>query len=204
MEELVSQLIKSGYLKIPEIVEAFIKIDRVDFVPDSLRDLAYVNEPLAIGEGQTISQPLTVAFMLELLELAPGQKVLDVGTGSGWQAALLAEIVGLHGKVISIERIKSLLEQAQYNLLKFHFNNLELVIGDGSLGYPDEAPYDRIVAAAVAKEIPQAWKDQLKIGGIIVAPRGGSLVKLIKYNAAEFKEEDFPGFVFVPLIRNNE
>ena len=204
MEELVSQLIKSGYLKIPEIVEAFIKIDRVDFVPDSLRDFAYVNEPLSIGEGQTISQPLTVAFMLELLELAVGQKVLDIGTGSGWQAALLAEIVGLHGKVISIERIKSLLEQAQYNLLKFHFNNLELVIGDGSLGYPDEAPYDRIVAAAVAKEIPQAWKDQLKIGGIIVAPRGGSLVKLIKYNAAEFKEEDFPGFVFVPLIRNNE
>ncbi|MEK7175031.1 MAG: protein-L-isoaspartate O-methyltransferase [Patescibacteria group bacterium] len=204
MEELVSQLIKSGYLKIPEIVEAFIKIDRVDFVPDSLRDFAYVNEPLSIGEGQTISQPLTVAFMLELLELAVGQKVLDIGTGSGWQAALLAEIVGLHGKVISIERIKSLLEQAQYNLLKFHFNNLELVMGDGSLGYPDEAPYDRIVAAAVAKEIPQAWKDQLKIGGIIVAPRGGSLVKLIKYNAAEFKEEDFPGFVFVPLIRNNE
>ena len=204
MEELVSQLIKSGYLKIPEIVEAFIKIDRVDFVPDSLRDFAYVNEPLSIGAGQTISQPLTVAFMLELLELAVGQKVLDIGTGSGWQAALLAEIVGLHGKVISIERIKSLLEQAQYNLLKFHFNNLELVMGDGSLGYPDEAPYDRIVAAAVAKEIPQAWKDQLKIGGIIVAPRGGSLVKLIKYNAAEFKEEDFPGFVFVPLIRNNE
>lgn len=202
MDKLVSQLIKSGYLKTPAVVSAFKKVDRKDFVPERLKDFAYVNEPLAIGEGQTISQPLTVAFMLELLELAAGQKVLDIGTGSGWQAALLAEIVGWHGKVISIERIKSLLEQARYNLLKFHFNNLELVIGDGSLGYPDEAPYDRIVAAAVAKEIPQAWRDQLKIGGIIVAPRGGSLVKLTKYNVAEFKEEDFPGFVFVPLIQD--
>lgn len=204
MDELASQLIKSGYLKSPAVISAFKKIDRKDFVPEHFKSFAYVNEPLAIGEGQTISQPLTVAFMLELLELDPGQKVLDVGTGSGWQAALLAEIIGSQGKVISVERIKSLSEQARFNLLKFHFNNIKLVIGDGSSGYPDEAPYDRIVAAAAADAIPQTWEDQLKIGGIIVAPVGNSLVKLTKLDDAELKEEEFPGFVFVPLIKNDE
>ena len=138
--------------------------------------------------------------MLELLELAAGQKVLDVGTGSGWQAALLAEIAGPQGLIVSIERIKSLSESARQNLSKFNFNNLKLAVGDGSWGYPQESPYDRIIAAASADSIPQAWRDQLKPGGVIVAPVGESLVKLVKIGGNRFKQEEYPGFVFVPLV----
>ena len=200
MDKLVSELIKTGYLKTPAVIDAFRKIDRKDFVPESIKDFAYVNRPLSIGEGQTISQPLTVAFMLEHLELAHGQKVLDVGTGSGWQAALIAEIVGYEGNVISIERIKSLSESATKNLSEFQFNNLELAVGDGSFGYRDEAPYDRIVAAASADSIPKVWKDQIKVGGIIVAPVASSIIKVIKISSDKFEEEEYPGFVFVPLV----
>jgi len=202
MNELVDSLISQGYLKSAAIIAAFRKIDRKDFVPEELKDFAYVNEPLTIGEGQTISQPLTVAFMLELLELEKGQKVLDVGTGSGWQTALLAEIVGPKGLVVSIERIKSLSQQAQENLLKFHFNNIKLVVGDGSVGLKKESPYDRIIVAASAQDIPSAWKEQLNQGGIIVAPVGTSLIKIAKKSEDRFSQEEFPGFVFVPLIRN--
>ncbi len=200
MDRLVSELIKTGYLKTPAVIDAFKKIDRKDFVPESLKDFAYVNRPLSIGEGQTISQPLTVAFMLELLELAPGGKVLDVGTGSGWQAALIAEIIGPAGSVVSIERIKSLSDQAKINLTRSDLVNLKLVVGDGYLGYPDEAPYDRIVAAAASNAIPLSWKEQLKIGGIIVAPVEGSLVKIVKISDDKFETEEYPGFVFVPLV----
>ncbi|MBI4120408.1 MAG: protein-L-isoaspartate O-methyltransferase, partial [Parcubacteria group bacterium] len=124
----------------------------------------------------------------------------DVGTGSGWQAALLAEIVEPQGSVVSIERIKSLSDSARENLAKFRFGNFKLVVGDGSRGYQEEALYDRIIAAASAGSIPQAWRDQLKPGGVIVAPVGGSLVKLTKVSAGKFKEENYPGFAFVPLI----
>lgn len=202
MDKLISQLIKSGYLKSPAVIAAFKKIDRRHFVSEHLKDFAYVNEPLAIGEGQTISQPLTVAFMLELLELAPSQKVLDIGTGSGWQAGLIAEIIGSNGKVVSIERIENLSHQARANLSMFNFDNIKLVVGEGSLGHQPEAPYDRIVAAATAHKLPQAWKDQLKVGGIIVAPVNTSLIKLVKKSEAEFTQEDYPGFVFVPLVKN--
>jgi protein-L-isoaspartate(D-aspartate) O-methyltransferase len=200
MHDLVDELVETGYLKTTRIIDAFRKIDRRDFVPEDYKNFAYLNQPLPISGGQTISQPLTVAFMLELLELSEGQRVLDIGTGSGWQAALLAEIVGLKGKVVSIERIESLSRQAQKNLSKFHFDNLELVVGNGGLGYPLGVPFDRIVAAASAGEIPMAWKEQLKIGGIIVAPVGHSLVKLVKKSENEFETERHEGFVFVPLV----
>lgn len=202
MEKLIDFLIARGYLRTPSIIAAFRRIDRKDFVPEELGDFAYVNEPLSIGDGQTISQPLTVAFMLELLELEKGQRVLDIGTGSGWQTALLAEIVGPKGLVVSIERIESLSQQAQENLLKFHFNNIKLVVGDGSLGLKKESPYDRIIVAASAQDIPSAWREQLKQGGIIVAPVGTSLIKIAKKSEDRFSQEEFPGFIFVPLIRN--
>ena len=200
MEKLVSELIKTGYLKTPAVISAFRKIDRKDFVPETIKGFAYANRPLDIGEDQTISQPLTVAFMLELLELSPGLKVLDVGTGSGWQAALIAEIVGQGGLVVSIERIKKLSDQASRNLAKYEMSNLKLVVGDGSQGYPNDAPYDRVVAATASDAVSSAWKEQLRVGGIIVAPVGTSLVKIIRVSDDKFEVEEYPGFVFVPLV----
>src|SRR3989338_2528960 len=165
---LVQSLIKDGYLHTSHIVEAFRTIDRVHFVPDALKNGAYVNAPLPIGHGQTISQPLTVAFMFELLQPESGHRVLDVGAGSGWTTALLAHIVGVKGKVLAVERVQELAEFGKINVAKFDFIDkgiVEFLCADGSRGYPAGAPYDRILAGAAAfGQIPQAWKEQLAVG----------------------------------------
>lgn len=208
--ELVDSLIKDGYLRTPSIISAFKKIDRADFVPDNLRHEAYVNAPLPIGFGQTISQPLTVAFMLELLKPEAGNKVLDVGAGSGWQAALLAEIVGpaaAGGKVFAVEIVGELLEFGKMNVEKYDFvkeGRVEFAQSDGSLGLPKYAPFDRIIAAAAGQEIPESWKIQLKIGGRLVAPVGSDLILLVKQSETDFKQKEFPGFAFVPLVSGEE
>lgn len=202
-EELLEELIKDGYLKTASIIEAFKKIDRVKFVPAGEEPHAYENRPLPLPEGQTISQPLTVAFLLELLEPKRGEKILDVGAGSGWQTALLAELVGEAGKVISVERVKQLQEFAAANLTKFGFiekGTVRVVHGDASQGYAPEAPYDKIVAAAAAPAIPEEWKTQVKVGGKIVAPVGEAIVVLEKTGPEEFEERTFHGFRFVPLV----
>lgn len=201
-EELVDELTKGGYLKNPNLTQTFREIKREDFVPPELKSEAYVNAPLPIGLDQTISQPLTVAFMLELLLPQPGEKILDVGTGSGWQAALLAHAVGNNGKVIGLERLPELKEIAQANINKYEdlTPRVEIIQTDGSKGYEEEAPYDKIIAAATAAEIPEAWKEQLKVGGIIVAPVGESVVSLNKIAADKFETKEYYGFVFVPLI----
>lgn len=202
-EELINLLILDGYLKTPEIIEAFRKIDRIDFVPEKYRNLAYLNEPISIGEGQTISQPLTVAFMLELLEPKSGEKILDIGSGSGWQTALLAEIVGTEGRVFAIERISDLKDMTENNVRKYSFIDkgvVKVIKGDGSKGYEKEAPYNKIIVAASAPVILEAWKKQVKIGGRIVAPAGNSIVVTNKISEAEFKTEEYYGFSFVPLV----
>ena len=202
-EKLIQTLIKDGYLKTPAIIEAFETIDRKDFVPESLKTSAYANHPLPIGHGQTISQPLTVVFMLELLEPKPGEIILDVGAGSGWTAALLAQSVGEKGTVIALEKIPELVEVAKNNIGKYGFlekGRVKIIEGDGSKGYLDNAPYDKIIAAATANEIPKAWKEQLKLGGRIVAPVGQSIVVLEKKGHNEFEKKQFFGFSFVPLI----
>jgi len=204
--KLIDQLIKEKYLKSPLIIEAFRKIKRADFAPDEMvrqkgKDfVAEYNAPLSIGYKQTISQPLTVAFMLELLQPKKGDKILDIGSGSGWQTAMLAQIVGPDGFVYAIERIPELKSFGQDNVGKYNFKNIEFICGDGSKGLPNKAPFDKIIAAASAKEIPKAWKDQLKINGRLVTPVKDSIWLLVKKEKNEFEEKEYPGFVFVPLI----
>lgn len=198
---LIDSLIQDGWLKTPRIIKAFQKIKRVDFIEQDIKNLAELNEALPIGYSQTISQPLTVAFMLEQLQPKPGQKILDIGSGSGWTTALLAQIVGSEGKAIAIEIIPELKEFGEKNVAKYNFVNVEFICADGSKGYEKEAPFDRILAsAAVQGEIPRAWKEQLKIGGRIVTPVKNSIWTLIKKSESDFEEIEHPGFAFVPLV----
>jgi len=200
---LIDSLIEQGWLKTPRIIDAFKKIKRIGFLPEDMKDLAELNEALAIGHGQTISQPLVVAFMLELLQPKPGDKVLDIGAGSGWTSALLSEIGGNKGKVIALEIIPELVEFGIKNIKKYNFIEkgiAEFICADGSQGYQKEAPFDKILCSAEAQEVPQAWKDQLKIGGRIVTPIGSSIWLFIKRSSEQFEEKEYPGFVFVPLV----
>ena len=218
MEDLIENLIEEGWLKTPRIIEAFRKIKRADFLPESLKGdkkkLSQLNEALPIGYGQTISQPLVVAFMLELLAPQAGEKILDIGSGSGWTTCLLSQIVGEKGKVIAIEIIPELKEFGENNVAKYNFIKkgvAEFLCVDGSKGYPDIASrpelaegFDKILASAAAKELPQAWKDQLKVDGKIVTPIGSSIWLFIKNlptdGRKEFKSIEYSGFAFVPLI----
>jgi protein-L-isoaspartate(D-aspartate) O-methyltransferase len=200
---LIDSLIQEGWLKTDRIIEAFRKIQRVDFLPDSIKDLAELNEALPIGFGQTISQPLVVAFMLELLEPKPGEKILDIGSGSGWTSALLAEIVSESGRVIAIEVIRELKKFGEDNTRKYDFirqGRVKFIYGDGSKGYLREATFDKILASASAEKIPKAWREQIKIGGRIVTPIGSSIWLFIRKSEKEFEEIEYPGFVFVPLV----
>ncbi len=204
MDTLIRDLIYQGYLKTDRIIDAFSKIKRVDFVPDELESAAQANIPLPIGQGQTISQPLTVAFMLEKLQPMPGDKILDIGSGSGWTTALLAHIVGKKGKVIGIERIKSLCAFGTNNISKYNFlsgGRAKIICADGSRGYINEAPYDRILVSAAAEEIPKELKKQLVIGGRLVIPVKNSIFLLEKKSTKDFHEEEYPGFAFVPLVK---
>ena len=212
MMELIDYLIKEGWLKTPSIIKAFQQIKRQDFLLEDLKDLAGLNEALPIGKNQTISQPLVVAFMLEQLQPREGERILDVGSGSGWTTALLAEVVGAQGKVVAIEVIPELKEFGEKNVAKYNFikkRRVRFILADGSKGFRGEAPFDKILAsAAVQGKIPQAWREQLKIGGRIVAPVGSSIWLLIKNPPAggekEFTETEYPGFAFVPLVTNNK
>lgn len=203
MKNLVKELISSGYLKTPRLIGAFGKIDRKDFVPEEIKDEAYINSALPIGHGQTISQPLTVAFMLELLQPEEGNKILEVGSGSGWQTALMASAVGDNGKIFAVELIPELCDFGKKNVLKYDFLKKGVVkffCFNAAKGLPDEAPFDRIISAAAAEEIPPAWKEQLKIGGRMVLPVKDAVRLLIKKSEDGFEEQIFPGFAFVPFV----
>lgn len=203
MKELILRLKSEGILKTPSIIRAFEVVGRQDFVTAEYHPDASLNEPLPIGYGQTISQPLTVAFMLELLRPEEGHRVLDVGAGSGWTAALLAELVGTTGVVVAIERIPQLMKFAEENLKRSGYERVKLVRGDGSKGFPELAPYDRIHVAAAGTEVPGALLDQLAVGGRLVMPVGEyvqDVVLIIKEKRGEYREQRFPGFQFVPLI----
>lgn len=218
MKYLVKELIEEGILKTPSIIEAFEKIDRKDFVPEELKDRAYLNTPLPIGHGQTISQPLTVAFMLELLQPQIGDKILEVGSGSGWQTALLAHIVGSSplggGRIFAVELIPELLAFGRKNVAKYSFIKKDLSTGQTGIvefhsfnatkGMPGKAPFDRIISAASGEDLPEAWKEQLKIGGRLVAPIKNAIHLFVKKKETELEESIYPGFAFVPLVSLNE
>lgn len=193
------QLIARG-IRDTLILSAMRKVKRELFVPKEYRAYAYEDRPLPIGFGQTISQPYIVGFMCELLELKGNEKVLDIGTGSGYQAAVLSYCAR---KIVSIEVIKNLYLRAKLLFAKLQLRNILVVCADGKKGYKKEALYDGIICAAATKEIPQAWKDQIKEGGKIVFPkqkRFNQELVVIEKNNGKFKEKNYGNVVFVPLI----
>nr|WP_303715287.1 protein-L-isoaspartate(D-aspartate) O-methyltransferase [Methanoculleus marisnigri] len=199
-EEMVEFQIRARGVGDQRVLAAMRKIPRHLFVPKGYERAAYEDRPLPIGEGQTISQPYIVAVMTEQLELTPQDRVLEVGTGSGYQAALLAELAAT---VISIERLEDLADQAQQNFDRAGVTGVRVVVGDGTQGYPPEAPYDAIVVTAASPTIPGPLIDQLAEGGRLIAPVGPrecqDLIKLVKH---EGRVEKIPlgGVCFVPLI----
>ncbi|MFZ3077135.1 MAG: protein-L-isoaspartate(D-aspartate) O-methyltransferase [Candidatus Aenigmatarchaeota archaeon] len=201
--ELVSYLKKTGALKSKFLEKALLKTPRHLFVPENLQDSAYRDYPLHIGRGQTISQPSTVVIMTQLLEPKAGQKILEIGSGSGWQSALLSRLVGKKGKVFTVELIPELADFARKNLAKFKIKNVKVVEGNGSVGLGKEAPFDGIIITAAAPSIPGALKSQLKTGGRIVAPVGNRYTQkmtVLKRTRKGFEQEEMPSyFAFVPL-----
>lgn len=183
------------------VVQALRQVRREAFVPDYLQDSAYLNMPLPIGHRQTISQPYIVALMTELLEPQADQVVLEVGTGSGYQAAVLA---GLVKHVYSIEVVPALAAEAKERLQRLGFHNVSVREGDGSLGWSEHAPYDAIIVTAAGPQIPQALIEQLKPGGVLVMPVGGSYfgqnLRVIRKGAdSQLDERDVLPVTFVPL-----
>lgn len=202
--ELVDHLRRRGYLTKPEVASAINKVPREEFVPPDLRDQAYIDTPLPIGSGQTISAPHMVAMMVEALDLRPGQKVLEVGCGSGYHAAVAAELVSPGGRVFSVERLKELVDFAQDNLDRTKYSDrVTVILSDGSIGLADEAPFDRIFVACGAPSLPGPLKSQMKDGGMMLVPIGGrmyqDLVK-VERRGNSYSTINLGGCVFVPLI----
>jgi protein-L-isoaspartate(D-aspartate) O-methyltransferase len=197
---MVEEQLRRRGISDPRVLEAMAKVPRHLFVPQDYQSSAYEDRPLPIGEGQTISQPYMVAVMTQSLELKGREKVLEIGTGSGYQAAILAELART---VYTVERISSLTESAQRVLGNLGYENIFFRTGDGSRGWPEEAPFGGIIVTAGAPDIPQNFKAQLTEGGILVIPTGPrytqTLFKLTR-EGDQFIEEDVTGCVFVPLV----
>ena len=197
-ESLLEQLKQEGFSE--EIINAFDRVDREKFVPDPYKREAYRNMALPAGYGQTVSQPSTIAFMLEKLELGEGQKILEVGSGTGYVLALLKEL-SPRSEVYGAERLEELVSNSRY--LLGDQENIHIHHTPSGLGLPQQAPFHRIlVSAAAEKYLPQELVEQLGEGGIIVCPVEHSIIKAKKESGGEVSAENYPGFAFVPLIRN--
>jgi protein-L-isoaspartate(D-aspartate) O-methyltransferase len=201
-EAMVQRQIASRGIHDPKILEAFRAVPREEFLSAEYRDLAYGDHPLPIEAGQTISQPYIVALMIQAAEIKPGDRVLEVGAGSGYAAAVMSRIAG---SVIAIERQHDLVKVASGRMQRLGFDNVRIVEGDGTRGWEPEAPYDAILAAASGSHVPPQWVAQLADGGRIIMPVGDpswvqKLIKVTKGPAGKLITEDLGGVRFVPLI----
>jgi len=197
-EKMVETQIKARGVKDPRVLSALLKVERHRFVPEEYLSSAYSDQPLPIGEGQTISQPYIVALMTELLELKGNEKVLEIGTGSGYQAAVLAELAK---EVYTIEIVEPLAATAKNRLLELGYQNIKVKAGDGYLGWPEAAPFDAIIITCAPDHIPEPLVDQLKEGGRMVLPVGThtqELKKIVK-RSGKIETMDIIPVVFVPM-----
>lgn len=193
------QLMLRG-IKNQRILDTFYKIERHKFIPEDLRNSAYADFPVPIGEGQTISQPYIVALMTEYLGLTGKEKVLEIGTGSGYQTAILSELAG---EIYSIERFELLAEKAQAILSGLGYKNIKIKTGDGTLGWEEAAPFDRIIITAASPKIPLPLIEQLADNGKLILPLGESfsqVLTLLEKKEGKLKSTDICGCVFVPLV----
>ena len=197
-DELVKELVKH-VLKTPRIIDAFRTIDRRDFVPNRYRS-AYRDVPLHIGRAQTISQPYTVGLMLEQLQPDVGQKILDVGSGSGWTTALLAHIVGKRGHVTGLEIVPKLVELGTANVRKYDLPQASIQRSVEIDEYRSDSQFDRILVSAASKKVPRVLLENLRPGGIMVIPIQDSLLTIHKDSAGNLDIQKFEQFAFVPLI----
>jgi len=200
---LIESLVSLGILKTPRIIQAFLEIPRHLFIPEKYLSYAYSDIALPSLGDQTISQPYTVATMLESLNPGLGDNVLDIGSGTGWTTCLLAEIVGKKGKVTGIDLENKLIEFAKKNIIKTDLKNIELVCGDGKKGYPLNVPYDCVLINAACDGVPELVADQVKLGGRIVAPINSDghqeMTLFQKIDDGELNQTNLGSYVFVRL-----
>jgi len=201
-QQMVKNQLSRRGIRNDAVLQAMATVPRESFVPDDMTQMAYEDSPLPIGQGQTISQPYIVAVMIEHLELHSGDRVLEIGTGSGYGAAVLSRIAA---EVYTVERRASLAEEARDRLQNLGYDNVHVHVGDGSLGWPDNAPYDAILVTAGAPDVPRPLKDQLAVDGRLVIPTGQrpivqSLVRLRKNAPDDFTTEQLEAVRFVPLV----
>ncbi len=204
LREQLVEYMSGRAVKSENVKNAFLKVKRELFVTDDCQEYAYADDAMPIGYNQTISQPSTIAVMLELLDAKEGMKVLEIGAGSGYVIALLSELVGEKGKAYGIELVKELIERAKNNIKKQGCKNVAVIYGDGSKGWPENAPFDRILISAACPFIPKPLFEQLKEGGRIVAPVGDRFTQMmetmVKKDGKPLKSQYLEGyFAFVPL-----
>jgi len=201
-KELVKRLILERRIYSKEVEQAFLEIPREVFVPDSIKKYAYLDTPLEIGNGQTISAPHMVAIMVEGLDIKKGQKILEIGAGSGYHAAIVSKLIGKNGHVYTIERHSSLTENAKKNIKNAGITNITIETGDGSQGLSKYGPYDRIYVTCAAPGIPPPLIEQLKNKGKLMIPVGKAIceLKLIEKKGEKLIENNLGGCAFVPLI----